>query len=237
MAYDVIFDNVGSTAYPPQLSATFDANNFPDIFKQPFLANGGIYPGSVAAGGSLSQADARAATSSYIYDQKLPYAIQWNFGVQHSFWKDYTFEARYVGTRGVHLLVQEQINKVAKVTPDRYLPTYLQAPSQSTLDGLPWTLSQIKAFSNNPIYGPLGFLSNITALSAGRKLQLSWHGAAVEPALCPGIPDDRGVYLEPQYRRQHRHSLHDLLDAAPPAGLPEPARGPGVLELWTAGSG
>ena len=25
MAYDVIFDNVGSTAYPPQLSATVDA--------------------------------------------------------------------------------------------------------------------------------------------------------------------------------------------------------------------
>ena len=178
MAYDVIFDNVGSTAYPPQLSATFDANNFPDIFKQPFLANGGIFPGSVAAGGSLSQADARAATSSYIYDQKLPYAIQWNFGVQHVFWKDYTFEARYVGTRGVHLLVQEQLNKVAKVTQDRYLPTYLQAPSQSALDGLPWTLGGIKAFSNNPVYGPLGFLSNITAWPpVGNSV---YHGLATQ---------------------------------------------------------
>ena len=178
LAYDVIFDNVGSTAYPPQLSATFDANNFPDVFKQPFLGNGGIYPGSVAAGGSLSQVDARAATSSYIYDQKLPYAIQWNFGVQHVFWKDYTFEARYVGTRGVHLLVQEQINKVAKVTPDRYLPTYLQAPSQSALDGLPWTLGQINAFSNNPIYGPLGFLSNITAWPPiGNS---NYHGMALQ---------------------------------------------------------
>jgi hypothetical protein len=178
LAYDVIFDNVGSTAYPPQLSATFDANNFPDIFKQPFLANGGIYPGSVAAGGSLSQADARAATSSYIYDQKLPYAIQWNFGVQHVFWKDYTFEARYVGTRGVHLLVQEQINKFAKVTQDRYLPTYLQAPSQSELDGLTWTLPAIKAFSNNPVYGPLGFLSNITAWPpVGNS---NYHGMALQ---------------------------------------------------------
>src|SRR5262249_43932487 len=42
MAYDVIFDNVGSTAYPPQLSATVDAENFPTVFKQPFLANGGL---------------------------------------------------------------------------------------------------------------------------------------------------------------------------------------------------
>ena len=43
MAYDVIFDNVGSTAYPPQLSSTYDAGNYPNIFKDgSFLANGGI---------------------------------------------------------------------------------------------------------------------------------------------------------------------------------------------------
>jgi len=29
MAYDVIFDNVGSTAYPPQISATIDAGDHP----------------------------------------------------------------------------------------------------------------------------------------------------------------------------------------------------------------
>ena len=38
MAYDVIFDNVGSTAYPPQLSSTYDAGNFPTIFPQPGLS-------------------------------------------------------------------------------------------------------------------------------------------------------------------------------------------------------
>jgi outer membrane receptor protein involved in Fe transport len=178
MAYDVIFDNVGSTAYPPQLSSTVDANNFPNIFTQPFLANGGIFPGSVPSGGNLSQADARAATSSYIYDQKLPYSIQWNFGVQHVFAKDYTFEARYLGSRGVHLLVQEQINKYPRVTPTRFLPTYLQAPSQAQLDALPLTLGDIKAVSNNPIYGPLGFLSNITAWPPiGNS---SYHGLALQ---------------------------------------------------------
>ena len=31
--------------------------------------------------------------------------------MQHVFHNDYTFEARYLGTRGVHLLVQQQINK------------------------------------------------------------------------------------------------------------------------------
>src|SRR5436853_6245613 len=66
MAYDVIFDNVGSTAYPPQLSSTVDAENFPAVFTTPFLAKGGLKPGSVPSGSNLSQADARAATSSYI---------------------------------------------------------------------------------------------------------------------------------------------------------------------------
>src|SRR5207244_9580812 len=61
LAYDVIFDNVGSTAYPPQLSATVDADNFPAVFTAPFLAKGGLAPGKVAAGANLNQADARAA--------------------------------------------------------------------------------------------------------------------------------------------------------------------------------
>jgi hypothetical protein len=178
MAYDVIFDNVGSTAYPPQLSSTFDANNYPDIFKAPFFGNGGIYPGSIASGGNLSQEEARAATSSYIYDQKLPYAIQWNLGVQHVFHRDYTLEARYVGTRGVHLLVQQQINKFPKVSSTRNLPTYLQAPSQSELDALPLTLADIQSASNNPLYGPYGFTSNITAFAPiGNSI---YHGLALQ---------------------------------------------------------
>ncbi len=160
-AYDVIFDNVGSTAYPPQLSATFDANNFPDLFKAPFLANGGIKPGSIAAGGNLSQADARAATSSFIPDQVLPYSINWNAAVQHIFHRDYTLEVRYVGTKGVHLLVQNQMNKYPKVTPSRYLPTYMQNPGQGALDALPLTLAQIQSYPNNTL-AQYGFLSNIT---------------------------------------------------------------------------
>jgi hypothetical protein len=158
MAYDVIFDNVGSTAYPPQLSSTYDAGNFPNIFKAPFLANGGIAPGSLAGGGNLNQVDARQSTSSFLPDQVLPYSIQWNIGAQHVFHNDYTFEARYLGTRGVHLLVQDRLNMISKVTPDRYLPTYLTAPTQAQLDSLTWTLTKIQAFSNlEPRYAAAGF--------------------------------------------------------------------------------
>jgi hypothetical protein len=162
LGYDVIFDNVGLTAYPPQLSATFDAGDYPNIYTTPFLAHGGIAPGSIAVGGSLSQAQARAATSSYIPDQVLPYSIQWTLGVQHEFARDYTVEVRYLGTRGVHMLVQNQFDRIAPVQPGHSLPTYLQAPTQTTLDALPLTLAQLQAQGSNPIMGPNGFTSKIT---------------------------------------------------------------------------
>lgn len=158
MSYDVIFDNVGSTAYPPQLSSTYDAGNYPDIFRQPFMANGGIKPGSLAGGGDLTQAEARSASSSYLPDQVLPYSIQWNVGVQRVFMNNYTFEARYLGTRGVHLLVQNRLNRMSAVNSDRYLPTYLSAPSQSQLDSLKWTLPQLQAIDTfEPRYEAAGF--------------------------------------------------------------------------------
>src|SRR5207249_8251136 len=162
--------------YPPQLSATVDAENFPAVFTAPFLAKGGLAPGKVAAGANLNRADARAATSSYIPDQVLPYSIQWTLGVQQQMHHDYTVEVRYVGTRGVHLLVQNQMFRAAPVQPDRSLPTYLSAPSQATLNSLPYFLAgssssgfylggvgvNSAAAARNPVLGPLGFTSTIT---------------------------------------------------------------------------
>src|SRR5262249_20670617 len=100
MAYDVIYDNVGLTAYPPQLSPTIDAcaspGNCPG-FGSPFLAQGGIRPNQIALGGNQTPAEARQATSSYIPDQLPPYSVQWNVGVQHVFHNDYTLDVRYLG--------------------------------------------------------------------------------------------------------------------------------------------
>jgi hypothetical protein len=181
LGYDVIFDNVGSTAYPPQLSATFDAYTRPEIWHAPFLANGGIKPGDVAAGGNLTAAEARAATSSYLYDQVLPYSLQWNLGISHVFKSDYTVELRYVGTRGVHLLQQNQINNWnTPVTQSRHLPTYLQQPTQAALDALPLTLDDLAA-----IY-PIG--QNWVDAGFGDTLITAWpasgqsiyHGLALQ---------------------------------------------------------
>src|SRR5205823_8770072 len=80
MAYDIIYDNIGVLAVPPQFSTFIDIAN---MGLPNFLAGGGIVQST--RGDILTAADARAQTSAWIPDQKLPYSIQWNLAVQHVF--------------------------------------------------------------------------------------------------------------------------------------------------------
>jgi len=180
MAYDVLYDNIGILGVPPQVGSTADVPSL-NVGTRPFLAIGGLRGGGGTGITILSKADAIAATSAWIPPQtKWPYSINWNFGIQHSFGKSYTAEVRYVGTRGVHLDVQSRINRQSLVsnTPETattgFLPTYLQAPSQATLDALPLALcvpdgsggcsSGLQSRSSFlPQYANAGFASNITA--------------------------------------------------------------------------
>ncbi|MGH9695070.1 MAG: TonB-dependent receptor domain-containing protein, partial [Bryobacteraceae bacterium] len=145
MAYDVLFDNIGTVSLPPQFSTTLNVTNG---VTPPggFLAAGGILPN--AATGSLTVAQARRLTSGYIPDQVLPYTINYNFEIEHVFAKDHTLSVRYLGTQGVHLPTQVQINRVPKIDSSTYLPTYLAMPSAATLAGLPVTLGDVQARSN-----------------------------------------------------------------------------------------
>lgn len=174
MAYDVLFDNIGILELPPQFSTTVDSVGT----VSNYLANGGIKP-NAPVGPGLTQAQARAATSAFIPNQEVPYAITWNFGVQHVFANDYTLEVRYLGTRGVHLDVQQRINKQTVVTPTNSLPTYLSAPTQAQLDALPLTLGQLQSASNIlPAYAAAGLTSDITAyMPVGNS---SYNGLAVQ---------------------------------------------------------
>jgi len=174
MAYDKIFENLSTNSRPPELSKTVDNTG---AGSPNFLANGGILPGAAGTPACTDAASCRKITSAYLYDQQIPYALSWNFGIQHVFHNDYTLEVRYLGTHGVHLFTQNQINKVSKVTPSFFLPTYLTVPTASSLAGLTTTLAAIQAKSAfSPLYP--GFNSNITAFPTRGNSR--YNGLAVE---------------------------------------------------------
>ena len=159
--YDVLYDNLGLLSLPPQDTVTVDEGGENGTN---FLKNGGIAPNT--AGGSLTAAEARAETGGYVPDQKRPKSYQWTIGVQHAFHNDYTFESRYMGTRGTDLTVQDRLDIQDVVNPSNALPLYYTAPSQSTLNGLTNTLSALNTSLGAggnfvPAYLNAGFQSNI----------------------------------------------------------------------------
>ncbi|HKE24557.1 MAG TPA: carboxypeptidase-like regulatory domain-containing protein [Bryobacteraceae bacterium] len=178
LAYDKIFENLGTNDRPPEISTTVDAPSLGGSTPG-YLANGGI-PARASAGPACTDAlSCRAITSGYLYDQQLPYALSWNFGVQHVFHQDYTVEARYMGTKGVHLYTQDRVNRIDPVTPQRNIPTYLQPPSLATLSGLQYQLGDIQAFSSfAPQYLAAGFTSNIVTFPTRGNSE--YHGLALE---------------------------------------------------------
>jgi hypothetical protein len=176
MAYDVLFDNIGTLSLPPQFSTNLDVTGNPTPAGG-FLATGGILPN--AATGALSVAQARKLTSTYITDQILPYTINYNLELEHIFAKDYTLTLRYLGTQGVHLPTQMQIDKVSKINGSSYIPTYLTMPSAATLASLPLTLGAVQARSNFvPAYAAAGFQNLITAYTA--QGHSTYNGLAVQ---------------------------------------------------------
>jgi hypothetical protein len=181
-AYDVLFDNIGLLALPPQLSSTIDcapvgSYNCPS----PFLGGGAILPGAGGIRTFPTVAAQRAATSAFLPGQiKDPKSIDWTLGVQHTFGKDYTVEIRYVGTRGIHLPAQIQLNKQPKVTSTFNLPTYTVAPDQASLDALPVNLAQINATSAIvPAFLAAGF-NKSTITSYQPWASSTYHGLAAQ---------------------------------------------------------
>ncbi len=72
-------------------------------------------------------------------DLKTPYIHQWNLGLQHTLFDDYTIEARYVGTRGQNLLLAVGFNQPYDLndpnTPD-YIYGRLNDALSSVFPGL-----------------------------------------------------------------------------------------------------
>jgi len=158
-SFDNTYINLNQNASPPFFATTLDCPD--ECVATGFLANGGL-KSTASAGGWTNAADARAAVASYTFDQtNRPYAMTGTMGVQRLLGKDYTVEARYVYTKGVHLWNQTRLNIVAPVTPTDYLPTFLSMPSASQIAALTTTLAQLKAIPNNDL-AQYGFPNNIT---------------------------------------------------------------------------
>jgi hypothetical protein len=131
-----------------------------------FLANGGLPAGSGSGLNTFATiADQRAATANFLPPvQKLPYSETWTLGVERVFNKKYTAEVRYVGTRGIHLPVQQQLNVQPKVTSSLFLPTFLTPPDAATVAGLTTTLAQINGQPRIlPAFTAAGFPNGITS--------------------------------------------------------------------------
>jgi hypothetical protein len=173
--YDVLYDNLGLLTLPPQLSTTQDVTG---NGGSNFLANGGLP--ATGPSSSFTAAQARALTSGYVPNVKRPESIQWNFGIEHEFAGNYVFESRYVGTRGLYLDVQEQLNRQPVVNASNALPVYFSMPSQATLNSLTNTLSGLQsAYAAGgyivPAYAAAGFTGVITSYQPyGSSIYHGW---------------------------------------------------------------
>jgi hypothetical protein len=179
MAYDYIFDNIYTLSNPPQAQQTID---IPSLTAQTpnFLANGGI-PNIVVPTGNDPVA-ARQATSSFIPDQEVPYSLTWTLSFQRQFMTNWSLELRYLGTRGIHLLTQNRLNRIGKVgvAGRTGLPTFFTAPTQAQIDAITFDRADIDARSSYlPNYEAAGFNGNsvVAFLSNGNS---SYHGASAQ---------------------------------------------------------
>jgi hypothetical protein len=161
--YDVLFDNLGLLTLPPQLSTTQDVTG---TTGSNFLASGGLP--STGPSANFTAAEARAATSGFVPNVQRPEAYSWNFGIQHEFAHNYIFETQYIGTRGLYLDVQTQLDRQPVVNGSNAIPVYFNMPSAAQLASLTNTYGALDTAYNNggnivPAYANAGFGGIITS--------------------------------------------------------------------------
>jgi hypothetical protein len=144
-AYDMPFTNIAANT-PPEFYGSIITVN-PNVLQSSFLAGGGI---TTPSGLVSSVAAARNGISAYTENQQRPYAVNATLAVERRIGKDYLLEARYLSSRGVHLLVQTELNRNAVVTPTQYIPTFLTTPTAAQLSALTLNLGALQAISSNP---------------------------------------------------------------------------------------
>jgi len=181
-SFDVTYANLTSNAAPPFFQTTQDVNlasNAPG-----FLAGGGL--AGVSPGLPTDTLGARAIVGSYVFGGKRPYGLTWTAGIQRTLGKNYTFEARYTGTKGVHLWNQTRLNVTPRVNASNYIPTFMTLPSAATLASLTKTLAGVKSYivpggtASLPFdnLAALGFPNNIIGYAP--QAYSSYNGLALQ---------------------------------------------------------
>lgn len=133
-------------------------------------------PGFLAGGGLADPtgANPRAGVTGLFGEMETPYNMQWNLAIQQALSDNTTLEVKYLGNRGVHQPVWQQLNAMG-ATADRSLPLFTDTPSQAQLNGLGLTLNQLQTPVNNEFFAA-GFRNPINTIGFGG---LSYYHGAV----------------------------------------------------------
>ncbi|HEY6769201.1 MAG TPA: TonB-dependent receptor [Candidatus Sulfotelmatobacter sp.] len=183
IAYDVRFQNFDSVGLPPQLQSELSSGSACTLTPVPswcgsgtgFLAGGGLPQVYIPPTG---QAGARALTSAFLPDAKLPKIMTWSLGVQHELYKNATLEVRYIGTRGLELPVQYRRNfETYFDAGGAALPTFLAGSAIPTsYTSTTPTDTNFYLFENNYFGGTLTPIPGLTSPSPDTYQQFGFFG-------------------------------------------------------------
>ncbi len=204
ISYDLIAQNFPTLQLPPQLQTEQDPDISCGLPGAPswcagynaatYAAGGGTGRGFLGNGGLLqinvpcdNTVDCRAATQGVMFDQVMPKVYTWTLSVQHEVLRNSSLEVRYLGTRGVQLFAQTQLNAASAFDRGaRPLPTYLQGssvPGSVSLGTTPNTFAVPTLDDFNTIaalrpYQSLGFLGSVTGFTS--NADSIYHSASVD---------------------------------------------------------
>ena len=146
------------------------------------------------------------------FEPSQPYMMQWNLSLQREVTKDFSLTAAYVGSRGVHMAAQRNLNtRVPEILPDGRKLFRTTTPRRNPA----WTDLQLWDFATNSFYNGLQ-LGARKRFSSGIQFQIAYtFGRSIDSASSINQSDiqDNGS-KQPQdgynYRSNQGLSDHDV---------------------------
>jgi hypothetical protein len=197
IAYDVLYGNLALLQLPPQFQAENRETNACLLSPSPswcslvpagtsplnapirhstigFIEGGALLP-VLPTDAFTNQATARAATQAYVMNEVAPETYTWTLSLQHEMATNYMVEARYVGTKAIHMPLQRWLS--AGVPNPVQLPLFGTESEALAADmtAAP-TLADFEA-NQNLLLAPYGFGGVLTEFTPDAN---SWyHGGSI----------------------------------------------------------